>query len=128
MIARRGLLAGLGLALAAPAIVRTPGLLMPVRVRSWDLAPVMMPTPAIADELVTIHDMALRGFRYGGFADRYRPHMLRVEAGDLVWGWVGEAEASVALMRYEGGDRRLLSSYTQLGLTPRARYSPSKRI
>lgn len=31
MLARRGLLAGLGL-LAAPAIIRTPGLLMPVRV------------------------------------------------------------------------------------------------
>ena len=31
MIARRGLLAGLGALLAAPAIIRTPGLLMPVR-------------------------------------------------------------------------------------------------
>lgn len=31
MIPRRGLLAGLGALLAAPAIIRTPGLLMPVR-------------------------------------------------------------------------------------------------
>lgn len=31
MIQRRGLLAGLGALLAAPAIIRTPGLLMPVR-------------------------------------------------------------------------------------------------
>lgn len=31
MLQRRSLLAGFGLALAAPAIIRTPGLLMPVR-------------------------------------------------------------------------------------------------
>ena len=31
LLPRRSLLAGLGLTLAAPAIVRTPGLLMPVR-------------------------------------------------------------------------------------------------
>lgn len=31
MIPRRGLLAGLGALLAAPAIIRTPGLLMPVK-------------------------------------------------------------------------------------------------
>jgi hypothetical protein len=31
MLQRRGLLAGLGALLAAPAIIRTPGLLMPVR-------------------------------------------------------------------------------------------------
>lgn len=31
MIQRRGFLAGLGALLAAPAIIRTPGLLMPVR-------------------------------------------------------------------------------------------------
>ena len=31
MLQRRSLLAGLGLVLAAPAIIRTPGLLMPVR-------------------------------------------------------------------------------------------------
>jgi hypothetical protein len=31
MLRRRGLLAGLGALLAAPAIIRTPGLLMPVR-------------------------------------------------------------------------------------------------
>lgn len=31
MIARRGLLAGIGALLAAPAIIRTPGLLMPVK-------------------------------------------------------------------------------------------------
>jgi hypothetical protein len=31
MIQRRGLLAGLGALLAAPAIIRTPGLLMPVK-------------------------------------------------------------------------------------------------
>ncbi len=31
MIPRRGFLAGLGALLAAPAIIRTPGLLMPVR-------------------------------------------------------------------------------------------------
>lgn len=31
MLSRRGLLAGLGAALAAPAIIRTPGLLMPVK-------------------------------------------------------------------------------------------------
>lgn len=31
MLARRGLLMGLGAALAAPAIIRTSGLLMPVR-------------------------------------------------------------------------------------------------
>jgi hypothetical protein len=30
-LSRRGLLGGLGLTLAAPAIIRTPGLLMPVR-------------------------------------------------------------------------------------------------
>ena len=31
LLARRKLLAGLGIGLAAPAIIRTPGLLMPVR-------------------------------------------------------------------------------------------------
>lgn len=31
MLARRGLFAGLGALLAAPAIIRTPGLLMPVK-------------------------------------------------------------------------------------------------
>jgi hypothetical protein len=31
MLTRRGLLAGLGVALCAPAIIRTPGLLMPVK-------------------------------------------------------------------------------------------------
>ncbi len=31
MIGRRGFLAGLAVALAAPAIIRTPGLLMPVK-------------------------------------------------------------------------------------------------
>ena len=31
MIKRRGFLAGLGVLLAAPAIIRTPGLLMPVK-------------------------------------------------------------------------------------------------
>lgn len=31
MIPRRGLMAGLGALLAAPAIIRTPGLLMPVK-------------------------------------------------------------------------------------------------
>jgi hypothetical protein len=35
MIPRRGLLAGLGALLAAPAIIRTPGLLMPVRPPLW---------------------------------------------------------------------------------------------
>lgn len=37
MIQRRGLLAGLGVLLAAPAIIRTPGLLMPV-VRPYEQA------------------------------------------------------------------------------------------
>jgi hypothetical protein len=39
MIPRRGLLAGLGALLAAPAIIRTPGLLMPVK------AVVLTPSP-----------------------------------------------------------------------------------
>jgi hypothetical protein len=40
MIPRRGLLAGLGALLAAPAIIRTPGLLMPVsgqHAPRWDM-------------------------------------------------------------------------------------------
>ena len=37
MIQRRGFLAGIGALLAAPAIIRTPGLLMPVR-------PLIVPT------------------------------------------------------------------------------------
>lgn len=36
MIERRGVLLGLGSLLAAPAIIRTPGLLMPV-VRPWEV-------------------------------------------------------------------------------------------
>ena len=40
MIRRRGFLAGLGVALAAPAIIRTPGLLMPVK----PVRPVMVMT------------------------------------------------------------------------------------
>lgn len=40
ILSRRGLLAGLGAAIAAPAIIRTPGLLMPVRRVPLDLGPV----------------------------------------------------------------------------------------
>lgn len=47
MIPRRGLLAGLGALLAAPAIIRTPGLLMPVRPV---LAPVLVGMDVGRDE------------------------------------------------------------------------------
>ena len=46
MIHRRGLLAGLGALLAAPAIIRTPGLLMPVR-----------PVVVSLDELLNADDL-----------------------------------------------------------------------
>lgn len=57
---RRSLLAGLGLTLAAPAIVRTPGLLMPVR---RVLLRETLPTRVIyTDNRVTLSQMRQRTF------------------------------------------------------------------
>lgn len=47
MLQRRGLLAGLGALLAAPAIIRTPGLLMPVRV------PIVSAKPLLTINMIT---------------------------------------------------------------------------
>ena len=44
MLRRRGLLAGIAAALAAPAIIRTPGLLMPVKVAPAGMAGPIGPT------------------------------------------------------------------------------------
>lgn len=56
MTPRRGLLAGLGALLAAPAIIRTPGLLMPVR-------PVLAPPrQRLVITSITVHDGGLCSF------------------------------------------------------------------
>lgn len=51
MLTRRSLLAGFGALVAAPAVITTPGLLMPVRtiaVAPWVLDPVAMATRCVA--------------------------------------------------------------------------------
>ena len=45
ILSRRGFLAGLGAALAAPAVIRTPGLLMPVRSIVPAIEPLLLLTP-----------------------------------------------------------------------------------
>lgn len=51
MLSRRGLITGLVALVAAPAVIRTPGLLMPVRniaVTGWVLDPVVMAASCVA--------------------------------------------------------------------------------
>lgn len=64
MIARRGLIAGLGALLAAPVIVRTPGLLMPIkaaRSMNWNAVYCYFPDKAEAQRIAA--DMLIQQVR-----------------------------------------------------------------
>lgn len=82
-LARRGLLAGLGLALAAPAIIRTPGLLMPGK-------PLRTPEGLHGFRITDGRILQMRRFSGPGpdesFAELIEFTAPRqAEAGDLAW-------------------------------------------
>ena len=90
MLRRRGFLAGLVAALAAPAIVRTPGLLMPIKrillPEEWEFSGFesKIPLGQIGDDLFSqLCAVTPRAFVPRLFVDIYRvdPLLGRIEAG-----------------------------------------------
>lgn len=82
-ISRRGFIAGLAGLIAAPAIIRTPGLLMPIRDRAASLSP----TESLLDELKRRLNATLSQYIFEP-NDAFTRHSITLQAQIYLQGFV----------------------------------------